>query len=92
MRRGEKESNPTTVGCGLTRPLMCRNRTPSFFGEAEKRMVVTVLNALGVVQGPTGVLDTILGGHRLSTGMFQALGRLSYPIPAKDCSVRSRKW
>jgi len=40
MRRGEKERNPTTVGCGLRRPLMCRSRRQSFFGEEEKKRVV----------------------------------------------------
>ena len=56
MRKGERETNPTTVGCGSTRPLMCRSRMQSSLWEEEKQRVVTVLNAWRVVQDPTGFL------------------------------------
>lgn len=57
MRRDEKESNLTTVGCDLTRPLTYRSRTQSFFVGGGKKREVTVLSAWRVVQGPTGFLN-----------------------------------
>jgi len=67
---------------------MCQSQTQSFFGVEEKKRVVTVLSAWRVVQGPVAFLNWTGDKHRLSTQMFQALGRLSYPIPAKDRGVR----
>lgn len=69
---------------------MCRSRMQSFAVEEGKKRVVTVLSAWRVVQGPMGLLNLTVEGHRLSKQMSQAPGRLSYPIPVKVRIVRSK--